>query len=476
MNLFNNAKVALNPYLPSWEYVPDGEPHVFGDRVYVYGSHDLFNGWVFCLDDYVCWSAPVDDLTDWRYEGVIFKKTDDPINKDGRMVLYAPDVCQGPDGRYYLYYFYDKRSCISVAVSDKPEGPFEFYGHVHDEDGGLIGERYGDEPYFDPTILVEGNYVYLYGGFCGWGDKSRTGCQVTVLDASDMLTAVSEPAFVLPGNCYGKGTGFEGHEFFEAPSIRKIDNKYYLIYSSIRMCELCYAVSDSPDEDFEYKGCIVSNNDTGIDTYKPLEIPTAMGGNNHGGLVKIKDQWYIFYHRHTNGTWFSRQGCAEKVFIDENGLIPQVEITSCGLNDGPLPGRGTIPAYIACNIFNKNKMVPGIVPDGGTFEVPRITQDGKDGDHEYGYIANIKDGVTIGFKYLKFEGIKKFKVVVRGYAGGRFEIKTSWDGEALGSVEMSNTNFWEEFEGEANIPDGVYPLYITYVGGGTPSLLAIELE
>ena len=24
-----------NPYLPSWEYVPDGEPHVFEGRVYV---------------------------------------------------------------------------------------------------------------------------------------------------------------------------------------------------------------------------------------------------------------------------------------------------------------------------------------------------------------------------------------------------------------------------------------------------------
>ena len=29
-----------NPYLPQWEYIPDGEPRVFGDRVYVYGSHD----------------------------------------------------------------------------------------------------------------------------------------------------------------------------------------------------------------------------------------------------------------------------------------------------------------------------------------------------------------------------------------------------------------------------------------------------
>ena len=27
-------KQAVNPYMPSWEYVPDAEPHVVGDRVY----------------------------------------------------------------------------------------------------------------------------------------------------------------------------------------------------------------------------------------------------------------------------------------------------------------------------------------------------------------------------------------------------------------------------------------------------------
>lgn len=31
-----------NPYLPHHEYIPDGEPRLFGDRVYIYGSHDLF--------------------------------------------------------------------------------------------------------------------------------------------------------------------------------------------------------------------------------------------------------------------------------------------------------------------------------------------------------------------------------------------------------------------------------------------------
>ncbi len=31
------------------KYIPDGEPYVFGDRVYVFGSHDKYNGYVFCL-------------------------------------------------------------------------------------------------------------------------------------------------------------------------------------------------------------------------------------------------------------------------------------------------------------------------------------------------------------------------------------------------------------------------------------------
>ena len=33
-----------NPYLPLWEYIPDGEPRQFGDRVYIYGSHDSARG------------------------------------------------------------------------------------------------------------------------------------------------------------------------------------------------------------------------------------------------------------------------------------------------------------------------------------------------------------------------------------------------------------------------------------------------
>ena len=50
-------KQVYNPYLPLNEYIPDGEPHVFGDRVYIYGSHDREGGETFCELDYVVYSC-----------------------------------------------------------------------------------------------------------------------------------------------------------------------------------------------------------------------------------------------------------------------------------------------------------------------------------------------------------------------------------------------------------------------------------
>ncbi len=34
-------KQVYNPYLPSFEYIPDGEPHVFGERTYLYSGNAL---------------------------------------------------------------------------------------------------------------------------------------------------------------------------------------------------------------------------------------------------------------------------------------------------------------------------------------------------------------------------------------------------------------------------------------------------
>lgn len=471
-------KQGVNPYLPSWEYVPDGEPYVFGDRVYIYGSHDKYNGDVFCIGDYVCYSAPVDNPGDWRYEGVIYGRQDDPNNPDNDGCLYAPDVTVGPDGRYYLYYVMSHVGYVSVAVCDTPAGKYKFYGYVHYADGTRVGDRPGDEPQFDPGVLTEGNRTYLYTGFCGFGDRSRHGAQAMVLD-SDMLTVIEEPKIIVPGACYGEGTGFFGHEYFEAASIRKMGDKYIFVYSSRVMHELCYAVSDKPTEGFEYGGVLISNCDLGIDSYKPADMVSSFGANNHGSIIEINGKWYVFYHRHTNGTWYSRQVCAEPLKVEGDGIIRQAELSSCGLNNGPLVGKGYYPAYIACNLFYEefkdkravNNMA--LQPMAGKL---KIVQDGGDGDENEGYITNFNNGAIIGYKSFEFKGVKKISFWCRGYADAEITIRTAWDGEPVGAVHMHSDNRWKMFTADVNIPDGVAPLYFCYNGGGNASFRGFTIE
>lgn len=467
-------KQMINPYLPSWEYIPDGEPYVFNGRVYIYGSHDRFNGHVYCLNDYVCWSAPADDPGDWRYEGVIYEKTQDPFNADGHMCLYAPDVAQGADGRYYLYYVLDKVNVVSVAVCDKPAGRYSFYGYVHYKDGVRLGERQTDEPQFDPGVLFENGSVYLYTGFCAPDDIDRHGPMVTVL-ASDMLTICEEPRFIAPSTPYAAGSGYEGHTFFEAPSIRKRGSIYYFIYSSTVFHELCYATSSSPTDGFRFAGVIVSNNDTGIDTYKRSERPMYYGGNNHGSMVQIGNDWFIFYHRHTNGINFSRQGCMEKIHFRDDGSIIQAEMTSCAGCE-PLSTEGEYPAYIACNLFcDTESAYTGLPGEWLDTRFPKITQDGRDGDEEPGYIANMRDGATAGFKYFKCMGISEFSVWTRGYCRGFMEVKLSWDGDAVGKIPIDYSNIWAGSSAEVKIPDGINSVYLTYRGSGSAALRSFRM-
>ena len=112
--------------------------------------------------------------------------------------------------------------------------------------------------------------------------------------------------------------------------------------------------------------------------------------------------------------------------------------------------------------------------DGQPF--PKITQDGRDGDEEIGYIANMKDSATAGFKYFDCQNIRKVKIKVRGYCRGAFEVKTSWNGTALCRIPVDFTNVWKEYSSDIVIPDGIQALYFTYTGNGGASLASFVLE
>ena len=469
---------AFNPFLPEYEYVPDGEPYVFDGRLYIFGSHDKFGGSRFCENDYVGWSADVNDLGNWKYEGVIYRRDQDPSNTDGARPLFAPDVQKGKDGKYYLYY---PLRGVGVAVSDTPAGKYEFYGHVSYPDGTRYGRRAGDVQTSDPAIFIDDDgKIYLYTGYTPLdkpsidamekGKRQYFGAYCVEL-CDDMKTVKGEPRLIVPGEAFAEGTGFSGHGFFEASSMRKIRGRYYFIYSSHLSHELCYAVSDRPNGGFVYGGTIVSIGDIGLNGSC---IAKNSLGNTHGSIAEINGEYYIFYHRQTNRSPFSRQGCAERIIIKEDGSIDQVEITSCGLNGAPLIGRGKYRAAIACNLWGAR----------GTWFVddekigdPHFTQDKEDGNTAARqYIADFGNGACAGYKYFDFDG-RRGKICVRckGAGQGRLEVFFSEPCDSPhAKIALSASTEWADFSSEIDFLSGVHPLFFRYVGEGAFDILSFE--
>jgi hypothetical protein len=465
-------KQAFNPYLPENEYIPDGEPHIFGERLYVYGSHDRFGGGQYCELDYVCWSAPLDDLSYWTCSGVIFARGDDPDNANLTSCLYAPDVARGLDGKYYLYYALHKSAKMSVAVCDTPDGRYKFLGYVSYPEGSPVGTRPGDLHQFDPGIFIDDDdRIYLYSGFSGrypWtvDGIGWDGAYVMELEP-DMLTVKHSPKLMMKGGFHAPVKGFEGHEFFEASSMRKHNGKYYFIYSSIKSHELCYAVSGRPDGGFVYGGTIISIGDIG---HKGRTEPLNYLGNTHGSIVNVKGAWYVFYHRQTNSHQYSRQACAERIEILPDGSIPQVELTSCGLNAGPLLGRGTYPARIACNLYSREGAYhyEGAGREPGIH--PYFTQQGG-----RQYVANLTDGAVAGFKVFEFAGAQRITVTVRGDSGGTVSVHDETGGKALAEISVEPSAGWAVFESALAITNGVKPLYFEFHGSGSLDFLEFGL-
>lgn len=432
----------FNPYLPPWEYIPDGEPRIFGDRLYIFGSHDIFGGEWYCQGDYVSWSAPLSDLSDWKCSGTIYKKDSDP--RPGN--LFAPDCVKGFDGRYYLYYSKDDSSVISVAVCTTPDGEYKYLGDVHYENGKILGGDEGEYFMFDPSVLIDGERIWLYSGSSQRDTTTKikrnmAGCTVSEL-CPDMLTVKTPPKVVLPGT-----DDWSADTFFEAPSARKIGDFYYIIYPVMNGSGLYYSKSLYPDRDFLPGGCIISTAGIGEDGHS-LENPAYPVGNEHGGLAQINGKWYIFSHRNTNKTGYSRQGTANPVTIRPDGTIERAVHTSCGLFGKPFPQKGQYPAYSACVLFGKSS--------------PFITQSGADGDKycEH-FIKNISDGVA-GFRFFDFSG-GDYTVTVTVRGKGRVSLSTGEKSAPVTSAEFSFENF-KKIRLSCNIPFGTHPLYFTFYG------------
>ena len=410
-----------NPYMPLWEHVPDGEPRVFehnGEkRVYVYGSHDIERD-KYCGRNYVVWSAPVEDLTDWKCHGVAYETHFDSI-------LYAPDVVKRGD-TYYMYAAERCGSLVVVASSKTPWGPFE----------NPVNTKLG----FDPGILVDDDdRVYAYWGGCA------APCYIAELE-EDMATIKME---TLVENPLGHSTCpwnpvDDGHislidGFFEASSPRKVMGKYVYIYSkryekpvpelgvfTDNNGFLSYRFSDSPFGPFHDGGDISFNGGEILHDAEGVGTMTYQWGNNHGSIMEVNGKWYVFYHRQTGVNEYSRQAMLEpidvamgadgKLFIGDVKYLAgepvsskPVEMTSQGPQINGLDAYSWISAGYACHIYGSKTRayVRPSYEEREDLSTP---------------VVGITDGTTVGFRYLQFgqntpkavtvvlETVKKLKV------------------------------------------------------------------
>ena len=461
---------AQNPYLPLWEHLPDGEPRVFEDpdnpsklRAYIIGSHDT-NYTAYCGSDIRMWSAPVEDLTQWRDEGPIFTHY-----VDGQWdTMFAPDLVEVKDratGRKTYYLYPHSRGWGRVAMvckSDRPDGPFTPINLTADGRRCLPGSLIE----FDPSVLIQRitdkkdkDYDKGFRAYVFYGFQHSTACE---LDQNTMYsqregTELIDP-FIPASSADGRLLDKEGSEykalyqgqnpldfnFFEASSIRQVGNKYVMVFSGYSGKEyglgntnsaLRYAFGDSPLGPWRSGGVLVDSRGVVVGEDGSHLITTNAGHNTHGSLQEINGQWYVFYHRPPRGFGFARQPMVAPVKItwDKKKVADGGVVRIVGYDPYAKDNEWTAAAtdgntYTGAEVTSEGFQIFGLPPyqyysagiacfwTGGT-NSNEWMQDNHDIWNNSMDMAGITNGGIIGFKYFGFGGLAKDTKGLRAFEG-----------------------------------------------------------
>lgn len=460
------AGKAQNPYLPLWEHLPDGEPRVFEDpdnpgkmRAYIIGSHDLTYT-AYCGNDIRMWSAPVEDLSQWRDEGPIFS-----YYVNGKWdTMYAPDLVEVKDkqtGKKTYWLYPHSRGWGRVAMvckGDRPNGPFTPV-NLNGDGTKCVDGSYID---FDPSVFVEnitdkkdpdfekGYRAYVFYGFRHstayeldqdnmYGVRPGTKMHDYFIPASERYGEIRDPKGTEYPALY-KGQNPGDFNFFEASSIRQVGNKYVMVFSGYSGPDyglgstnsaLRYAFGDSPLGPWRSGGVLVDSR--GV---VPNEDGTHLEGRNfahntHGSLQEINGQWYVFYHRPPRCFGNARQAMVAPV---------KIEWDKKSVADG---GKVRIVAY---DPYAKNNEWTASASDGTKYTGAEVTSEGFQifGLNPYKYysagiacyvtgndwmqdnfdnwnnsmdLAGVTNRGIVGFKYFGFSGLAKDTKGVKAFAG-----------------------------------------------------------
>jgi oligosaccharide reducing-end xylanase len=292
---------AQNPVIRD-QYSADPTAHVFGDRVYLYPSHDIISPvaperrW-FAMADYHVFSST--DLTDWTDHGVILDQKQVPWANHEGYAMWAPD-CVEHHGRYYLFFpsglSSERGFGIGIATAPSPIGPFTPAAKPLDGVRGI-----------DPCMLqTSRGESYLF-----WAGNGG----ITVARMNDDYQSLAEA----PKTITGLPEGFK-----EGPFVFERNGLFYLTFPWVRQKNgtetLAYAMSKSPEGPYTFKGIIMD------------EWPDKCWTNHHS-IVQYRGQWYLFYHHNDYSPSFDK---CRSVRIDSlnfrpDGTIVKVEPTLRGV-------------------------------------------------------------------------------------------------------------------------------------------------
>ena len=291
-----NTPGAGNPVIPG--YFADPTIKKFGDTYYMYATTD---GSGAGFGPAQVWTSK--DFVNWTLM---------PMNWPDSHWIWAPDVMQHTDGKYY--YFYCQPCIIHCGVGETPRGPWK--NILGESEAVLIPDRFVTNAITldGQTFVDDDGSVYMYWGT--WGIYKGFGCGAGKL-APD-LKSFTETRLI---------PNTEATDFFEAPFVIKRNGTYYFMYSSgschDHTYRVQYATADQPLGPYKYGGCILETNADG-----------TIHGPGHHSILQEGDNYYIVYHRHDNphsNRGFHRQLCIDRMTFNADGTIQKIIPTHDGV-------------------------------------------------------------------------------------------------------------------------------------------------
>jgi hypothetical protein len=428
--LLTNHVIAQNPIVRD-QYSADPSARVFGDRVYVYPSHDILAtegkgrmNW-FCMEDYHVFSS--ENLTDWTDHGMIVTQNKVPWVKPDSYAMWAPD-CIERNGKYYFYFPATPSDTsegrgfrIGVAIADKPTGPFIPQAEPIKNVRGI-----------DPNVFIDKDgQAYIY-----WSQGNIYGAKLK----ENMLELDGEVKTL--GELPTKGLK-EGPYMIERKGI------YYLTYPHVenKIERLEYAIGDNPLGPFKFAGVIMDESPTGCWT-------------NHHSFIKFKNQWYLFYHHNDYSPKFdkARSIRADSLSFHPDGTIQKVTPTLRGI------GVTAATSQIQIDRFSAKSN------DGASIEFLDTLNRFK------GWKTILdKPAAWIQYNTVDFSKRKATSCTIKAAStsGSSFQIRIgSITGPVVAEVTIKSQQPWAELSFKIlDAPTGINNVFVTHATGG-----AVEID